>query len=297
MPMPSLSSSFIREVICYNQGAYVQYTFLAGEHHKRLKDALHESPTDIDALRKLCSELEGFLNKQLYGVSLQNFRFIKAYFRGYPHDREPRLCIKGHYKEGELDYIVPLVREKRVSYRSKYALESNSGFLYVNTHGRHFKCDDIPESIVADDYRNARINTSLARAYHAEPATSSEDHSFQFDQAWINCWDSPSPVDPSSCYKSTIIIPMTLWNNKLDESFLRKLRDKQTTDIDMKAQTIFGYLCLDHVEAGYFNDDSDIDVGYIFADILSLYLITQAIYTTLSTTYSKVNRILCPDHS
>jgi len=54
------------------------------------------------------------------------------------------------------------------------------------------------------------------------------------------------------------------------------------------ARTIFGYLCFDHVEENYFNDDIDIDVGYIFADIISLYMVTRSIYTELSTTYSKV---------
>jgi len=93
------ASSFMREVICSNQGEYVQYNLFAGELHKALKDAVRESPTNVDKLRELCGQLEGFLNKKLYYVSLQNFRFIKTYFRGR-RDKEPRICIKGNYKKG-----------------------------------------------------------------------------------------------------------------------------------------------------------------------------------------------------
>jgi len=290
------ASSFMREVICYNQGEYFQYNLLAGELHKTLKDALRESPTNVEKLRGLCAQLEEFLNKKLYYVSLQNFRFIKTYFRGR-HDKEPRICIKGNYKKGGADHIVQLIREKKVNYPSEYPLEDNSGFLYVKNHGRYFKCDDIPKSIVDDDYRNARIDTTLARAYyeHRNAASAkSSDQGFQFDQSWVKCWkppqddrDPPSPIDPTSCYKSTIIIPMTLWNNKLAPSFLMELR-KKAKEAKEYARTLFGYLCFDHVEENYFSDDIDIDVGYIFSDIISLYMITRSIYTELSTTYSKV---------
>lgn len=264
---------------------------------------MRESPTNVDKLRELCGQLEGFLNKKLYYVSLQNFRFIKTYFRGR-RDKEPRICIKGNYKKGETDHIVQLIREKKVNYRSEYPLEDNSGFLFVKNHGHYFKCDDIPKSIVNDGYRNARIDTKLARAYYehktAALAKSSDNHGFQFDQLWVKCWkplqddgDTTNPLDPISCYKSTIIIPMTLWNNKLAPSFRMKLRKEAKEH----ARTIFGYLCFDHVEENYFNDDTDIDVGYIFADIISLYMITRSIYTELSTTYSKVMHDSLHKHS
>lgn len=106
------ASSFIREVVCYNQGEYVQYNFEAGERHKTLKDALRESPKDVEKLRGLCGQLEKFLNRKLYGISLRNFRFIKTYFRGR-HEKAPRLCIKGHHTEGDKDQIVQLIREKK----------------------------------------------------------------------------------------------------------------------------------------------------------------------------------------
>ena len=102
------ASTFMRDVICYNQGEYIQYNFLAGELHKTLKATLRESSTDAQKLLTLCDQLEGFLHNALYRVALANFQFIKAYFRDR-HAKEPRICIKGNYKKGDKDHIVQLV--------------------------------------------------------------------------------------------------------------------------------------------------------------------------------------------
>ena len=81
---------------------------------------------------------------------------------------------------------------------------------------------------------------------------------------------------------------MTLWNIELEEIFRNKI---QATDI---GRAIFGYLCFDHVDVGFFKDE-DIELGYIFADILSLYFIARATYTDFSDTYK--NAILAQEKS
>lgn len=111
----------MRRVICYNQGEYVQYNFLAGELHKRVKDSLRESPADTENLHKLCNQLEDFLNRNLNRVSHQNFEFIKEYFGGR-HDVEPRICLKGNYEIDGKHYVVQVVRDKKVNYSSEYPL-------------------------------------------------------------------------------------------------------------------------------------------------------------------------------
>lgn len=283
-------SSFMRRVICYNQGELAQYNFLAGELHKEVKDSLRKFREDVENLRKHCDQLQDFLNSNLHRVSLKNFEFIKECFGGR-HDIEPRVCTKGNYKKGGKYYIVQLIRDKKVNYRSEYPLEDNSGFLYVKNHGRYFICNDIPKSIGTGEYHNVRINTELAQAYYEkrsrEPTASDEKQGFQFDTLWVGCWKPPEhgTLDPTSCYKSTVIIPMTLWNNKLDQDFLKRMGVKTKGEV---SKTIFGYLCFDHVEENYFDESSesiDIDIGYIFADILSLYMVTRFTYTGLSETF------------
>jgi hypothetical protein len=290
------ASSFMRRVICYNQGEYAQYNFLAGELHKRAKDFLRDSPRDVKGLRKRFDQLERFLNRNLGRISQKNFKYIRQYFSGR-HDVEPRICIKANYERGGRQYIVQVIRDKPVNYSPDDPLDDDSGFLSVRDNGRYFSCPNIPEDIATDKYHNARIDTKLAQAYYkdksARPIASNDGPGFQFDESWIKCWRRPahiadtllSTLEPSSCYKSTVIIPMTLWNNELDSSFLKMMNSKAHT-LEV-SRTIFGYLCFDHVETHYFNDDVDIDVGYIFADLLSLYMITRSIYTKLSETFAK----------
>lgn len=57
-------------------------------------------------------------------------------------------------------------------------------------------------------------------------------------------------------------------------------------------RTIFGYLCLDHISTNYFNPIFDIDSGYIYADILSLYLFVRFVFVNQSETYQKVVMLL-----
>ncbi len=91
---------------------------------------------------------------------------------------------------------------------------------------------------------------------------------------------------PETCYKSTLIIPITFYNNTLQEEFLSRF------GMNNFERTIFGYLCFDHIETEYFNDAMDVDFGYIVADILSLYLVTTLIYTKRSTTYEHANELI-----
>ena len=79
---------------------------------------------------------------------------------------------------------------------------------------------------------------------------------------------------------------MTLWNNSLSDSF------KDLINISNIERSIFGFLCLDHPESGYFQEEKDVNVGYIIADLLSLYLINRLNYTDNSKTFLSVKNHL-----
>ena len=57
-------------------------------------------------------------------------------------------------------------------------------------------------------------------------------------------------------------------------------------------RTIFGFLCFDHVDENYFDQENDVSVGYVFADLLSMYVFTRLIYMEISKTYSKIEKRL-----
>lgn len=87
-------------------------------------------------------------------------------------------------------------------------------------------------------------------------------------------------------YKSTLIVPMTLWNNDLSEEF------KELVNLDNVDRTIFGFLCFDHVDADYFDEENDVALGYVFADILSMYIFARLIYMESSKTFSDRRRLV-----
>ena len=79
---------------------------------------------------------------------------------------------------------------------------------------------------------------------------------------------------------------MTLWNNQISDEFRKAVR------IGNIGRTIFGYLCIDHADAGYFNENVDSRIGYAIADLLSMYLFSRMIYIEVSKTYERAQEIV-----
>ena len=67
---------------------------------------------------------------------------------------------------------------------------------------------------------------------------------------------------------------------------------KKGNDDDSVGRAIYGFLCFDHQQINYFNTDVDINIGYVFADILSIFLIQRLIYTEYSKTFQKAQEII-----
>ncbi len=157
-------------------------------------------------------------------------------------------------------------------------------------------CQDIPKEAKSGEYFNPRLIKEAVSNYTPENRIKRcmrTKNKVYIDENWINCWKRAGTEDGQSikphyrtCYKSTLIIPLTLWNNKLDKRFLQKFNIKNVN------RTIFGYLCFDHIETDYFNPVVDVDFGYIFADILSLYLLVRFIFVNQSATYNEVMNYL-----
>lgn len=289
-------SNFIREVICYNQGLFAQYNFLAAELHRSLKDYMRNCKEfdshSINELRELFNSLANYLNRNLEIISRKNFTYIKQYFKNR-HSVEPRTCIKaGLQKNGE-QYIVELFRDTKINYLTEYPISANTGFQYVNSYGRGFFLNNIPKAIASNEYVNARINHQRAKKYWEKMINGSS--SIDDGTEWRNCWENPQDdgrIDPdlnkTIYYKSTLIIPMTFWNNDLDDSF-KNLIKVRGDDI---GRLILGYLCFDHIKEDFFYEDIDVDMSYIFADLLSLYMLVQLTYTKFSDTFQNAQKVL-----
>ena len=282
------------KLVCYNQGELIQYSFLAAELHKNLKTIFNKSQKNNEEIRKHYDALNAYLNRSLERIFKRNFVFIKEYFYGRS-GIEPRVCTKVNFLTEPVDKrVIEAFRDERVSYFTDYSLEDNTGFLYVSENGKFFIENNIPKASKEMRYKNPRlVEEELGR--YKEPGRinkflNKRKFGFIRDEEWQRCWkgdeSTRAPLPETSCYKSTLIIPMTLWNNDLDETYKKIVK---LEDVD---RTIFGYLCFDHVEQDFFNETFDKKFGYILADMLSLFIVNRLVYTKISKTYNKVVELL-----
>ena len=261
--------------MCYNQSSFLQYSFLAAERHKLIKSEFHKSKKDTKKINLLMQDLMNFLNKGLFEYTYQNFRYLRLFYLRRS-TIEPRFCIKGNIRTYNKDKVISVFRNKKVNYDSDCEIEKNTGFFSILKTGKYYFNNDIPKSVLEGKYSNPRLKNECS------------DKTIGRDSYWETCWKDYvlGKSNPSSCYKSTMIIPMTLWNNDLSNDFKERINIKNVDRV------IFGFLCTDHVDTNYFDEETDVAVGYFFADILSMYLLTRLIYTEISDTFRNVENYL-----
>jgi len=288
-------SECLRQVICYNQGAYAQYNFLAAKLHQCMKDGYRQNPNDTKSLAHLQDGLLGYLAVQMKQAYLMNIEYLLAYFKQRNPSQLPRISIKINEEQADPNQnrVVCLVRDNEVMYDSMCATEENCALQFVKAHGREYLCNNIPGAAKEDGYVNPRLDSTSAQMYSPKKTWLRpkfwQQPSDYVDKSWINCWSPVGrsvPANKQSCYKSTLVVPMTLLKNDLDPQFVKMfgLNDVQ--------RFIFGYLCVDHTELDYFREAPDVDISYIFADIMSQYLLTELTYTKVSSTYNEISEVL-----
>ena len=287
-------SKNLRDFICFHQGEFIQFAFLAGEYHKALKTEFSKENRSRDTIASRHDELLEYLNEKIGAIVSSSFSLIQNLYSDR-HVKSPRICLKVNFDPKE-EMVVGLFREQNVGYVSDCSVNENKGFQYIKENGQYFLCQDIPKEAQKGEYFNPRLIKQAVDIYQSlgriKRYFKTKDKVY-VDENWVNCWkrietENGQPVRPHyrSCYKSTLIIPLTLLNNNLNKKFIEKF------NIPNVNRTIFGYLCFDHVEINYFKPIFDVDVGYIFADILSLYLLVRFIFVNQSATYDSVKRFL-----
>jgi len=266
----------VQNAVCFNQSALIQFTYLLAERHKVLKEARSKSPDNYSEIEKYAKDLVYFLNVEFHKIVLRNFEILHSYFDGRSKVK-PRICIKGNINTYYSNMVITVFRDSESSYNLDYDISKNTGFSEIAKTGKYYLCNNIPEAVARGEYKNPRINDSLVKKYR----NLFIGKSITLDE-WKKYWvDSATVNDDRSFYKSTLIIPMTLWNNELSDEFKKRINIK---DI---GRTIFGFLCIDHVEEDYFKEP-DVRVGYVFADLISHYIFQRSVYTDLSKTFNKI---------
>jgi hypothetical protein len=205
--------------------------------------------------------------------------------------------VKG--SDGESTLILTYGRDIAERYDKFYPFFSSSedtAIEYIIDTGQYFICNDIPTCAINGRYKHPRLDLTKVKTLSTSQLT---------DDNWRGCWKAPISDKqiihnrPASCFKSTLVIPMTLIKNKLPSEFWDELYNSiessqfltcsQANELE---KTIFGYLCIDSPEANCFNEDFDINIGYFFADILSLYYFTMHVITAISGIYKKADTLI-----
>ncbi|QWV93432.1 hypothetical protein KP004_20085 [Geomonas oryzisoli] len=277
----------LKKVCCFNQGAIAQYFYIASEYHKDLKEYVNGENVQTFKVERLMDRLIDYLNHKFEEYTLKNFNLLEEYFEGRDNV-SPRFCLKGNFKEDRTgDSVITVFRNKKVSYISDCAIQKNTGFYHIKTTGRHFLCNDIPKAAAEGKYHNPRLLNKKSIDFCASRDKSiflKVIESKKKRLNWAECWeDYGKNTDTSSFYKSTLIVPLTLLNNVLDDDFTLRMPNAD--------RLIFGFLCMDHVKEDYF-EESDVSAGYVFADLMSIYLFTRRLFTEISKTYNDVDKKL-----
>lgn len=231
------TSAILNEIVCYNQGAYIQYSYQAGELHKRFKEKVLKGKDATSERNELQSHLQNGLRK----VIVENCKkavVLYSSFKGRDRLPQVRVGLKVHeYDEKNKEqYISTLWGSPPYLDKNKCTVQSNSASRHIHTHGIWYHGYNIPSMMLAEDYSNSRIDVSRVLQYMSWKRrlvrllalpykffTDSCD-----DVEWRKCWTANNKDIPDfrTCYKSTLVIPLTLKRNSLDQSFIDIVKEK-----------------------------------------------------------------------
>lgn len=279
--------ALIHKATCFFQEHFVDFSIVASAKHKELRLAWESDSRDMNLIQELAESLVNHCNQKLRAASEQTANYIHQYFE--IDGREPtcktRFCIKVAF-DGNIEDVF---RDKGVMLGYRFPIEKNTGFDEVLKTGHEFLCNTIPKDTKNGSYTNLRINKKLAKQYKSPGFFKRKGFNSSAgkcsDPDWMKCWDTNDDVEPKpeSCYKSTLIIPMTLAKADASNDLRKTLKMDEGYE-----KTTYGYICLDHVHENFFHKPEDIDVGYFFADLLSLYLVNRLNYIINSNTFNEV---------
>jgi len=273
--------------MCDHQGAIIEQTYLAAQIHKELRLARQDK--DLGKVRVKLEEIDNDLPRIFQDAWRFTVSTMNSYFeRTHKSNFLPRMCIKVTETKKGKKHIVDVFRENGSKSKLTYKVEENTGFTSVENDGIFYVCNDIPTGVIKNGYANPRLNANLANRYNpgffGKLKQLSPENSV--DAEWAECWKdySQEKGNGSSCYKSTLIVPMTLINNTQSSRFIKK-----TMVGSKKDRLIYGFLYLDHTEKDYFTDD-DINISYVVADLLAFYMISGLNFTEYSTNYAQAKK-------
>jgi hypothetical protein len=285
----------LKNYICSNQLALAQYAFFANEQYKSLNNVYSSSLKGGDVKEQVANEmigLDNILDKGLSDAFDRANDCVKSFFANRAQSM-PRLCLKV-FDEDKIFTLLRLPDQYPIETEG-FGAEENTAFNRLSIGDKYYLCNDIPTAVVKNEYKNFRINRDKVVEYK-NLLDNGANHD-EIKDKWYDAWNPPATfsektnimqrADPNTCYRSTLVLPLSLVKESLDKQFINHFN----TSIDGKS-IAFGFLCFDHADIDFFDEVNDQLFGYILADVLSLYLMLQLSCTEYSTVYNNSLRLL-----
>jgi hypothetical protein len=266
----------LREFICLNQKELIKYEYIVSQNHKNLRKYLEREIIDKEKLDQLIQKLINVAYQDLIRILKKNTVLINQLFKSIGISKNPRINIKT-LEDGS---VLDLFRSHTKASLKTSEIDSNTGFSEIMSSSKimSFLRNDLEQDFINDKYKNPRLDESLREKL--------ENGSI----SWEKCWKPiiHDNTEKTYCYRSTLIIPMAIRISESDNKlFINKFSTESTNSENIR--TIWGFLCFDYEDKNIFLDKEDElkDIGYIIADILSLYLMFFYDHISGSDTFNK----------
>ena len=286
-------SEIMRRDLCNFQLHYTNYQFGASQKHKALKDALQKGDTGTNEY----SSFVEFIERDIQILFGKVAKDIQEYFnKTHPNDKHPRITI---YLVDENNHLVDLVMiPKSNCYPTNICIKDFTSMSEILKEGIPYLANNVPKEIQNDDsYRHPELNISEIKRNYKLHLTDRKPFALLrnnycrtvSDREW-----NKMKIDKDkelNLHKSHLVIPIT-YRAHLDQNFLDTEMVK-ILGLEKERRSILGFICVDHSLTYYFNDEPvetfrniDINIMYVYADLLSLIIVKYLIYTSGSSTYS-----------
>ena len=238
----------IRNFICYNQKQLLKYEFEIAELHKEFR--VNKTNETLEKLVRI-----GF--DQIQEIFTKNAQYVKKIYK----ISDIRITIK-MLEEGK---AIDIFRSDSNPLFQETSISENSGFdTIVNEKKDYYIEEDLESLFIIGEYKNPRLRYDCLEQLNQKAIE------------WKDCWRMDQN---KGYYNSTLIIPMSINNKGIDKDskfFKKFFPDGLTFNQEEKVRSIFGFFCLDskkkHIFTNTTGKEESINYGFIFADILSLYL-------------------------
>jgi hypothetical protein len=315
---------------CYNQGRILEFNALSGALHKGLRksvsrifsqireytdpsflsDCTYEEirakaktldipkhyGSQVDEMVEKGLSLSQYISKTMQDICQINFKYLQHYFKLRGSKFAPRISLKGFFPtpgDNNQQRLVTTLYGTSATQRPPSAFDESSTFRTVFETGKFKLVNDLPRETLEGTYNSSRFDPERLANYRRDPVK------YSFEQ----CFRDHNSAPETKFYRSSLVVPISLKLNEglstdFKEIWQRNFERESNSDGSkgLEGRLIFGFLCIDHVEANFFQhvhiDPTEINIVYYFADILSHYLFQRASLTVGSEQFHFARAIL-----